>query len=164
MNIATAHAAPQNLNNQVTTTEQAEQVVEKEERPVEVVTPPKQEEPPKAVEQPKAVEKPIIKPATPKAPVAKATGTKEQWMAQAGIPNSEWKYVDYIVSKESGWNPNAVNKSSGACGLVQSLPCSKLGTNWRNPVHALIWQKNYVKARYGGYAQAYAFWVANHWY
>ena len=85
MNIATAHAAPQNLNNQVTTTEQAEQVVEKEERPVEVVTPPKQEEPPKAVEQPKAVEKPVIKPATPKAPVAKATGTKEQWMAQAEL-------------------------------------------------------------------------------
>ena len=163
MNIATAHAAPQNLNNQVTTTEQAEQVVEKEERPVEVVTPPKQEEPPK-VETPKAVEKkPVQAPAKPK-PQPKVTGTKEQWMAQAGIPNSEWKYVDYIVGKESSWNPTAVNKSSGACGLVQSLPCSKLGANWRDPVHALTWQKNYVKARYGGYAQAYAFWTKNHWY
>lgn len=92
------------------------------------------------------------------------TGNKETWLRQSGIPESEWWAVDYIVSRESSWNPLAVNKSSGACGLAQALPCSKLGSNWYDPVHALKWQYQYVTARYGGYAQAYNFWVANHWY
>lgn len=91
-------------------------------------------------------------------------GTKEQWMAAAGIPKSDWRYVDYIVSRESEWNPSAVNSSSGACGLVQALPCSKLGSSWSNPVHALKWQYKYVNERYGGYSGARSFWVANRWY
>lgn len=92
------------------------------------------------------------------------SGGKYDWMRAAGIPESQWQYVDYIVSKESGWNPSARNPSSGACGLVQALPCSKLGSNWRDPVHALKWQYSYVNARYGGYAGAYSFWKRNHWY
>ena len=91
-------------------------------------------------------------------------GNKEAWMAAAGIPQSDWWAVDSIVSRESSWNPNAVNASSGACGLAQALPCSKMGPNWSDPVVALAWQYNYVKARYGGYAQAVAFWNRNHWY
>lgn len=100
----------------------------------------------------------------PTPPASTPQGDKYTWMAQAGIPESDWKYVDYIVSRESSWNPNAVNRNGGACGLVQALPCSKLGANWNDPVTALKWQYNYVKARYGGYAGAYAFWVSNHWY
>lgn len=92
------------------------------------------------------------------------TGTKYDWMRAAGIPESQWQYVDYIVGRESGWNPRAVNSSSGACGLVQALPCSKLGANWADPVHALKWQYSYVQSRYGGYAGAYSFWLSNHWY
>lgn len=91
-------------------------------------------------------------------------GNKDSWMAAAGIPQSEWWAVDFIVSRESSWNPNAVNPNGGACGLVQALPCSKLGPNWSDPVVALKWQYNYVNNRYGGYAQAVAFWQANHWY
>lgn len=92
-------------------------------------------------------------------------GTKEQWMAAAGIPENQWSYVDFIVSKESGWNPSATNASSGACGLAQALPCSKIGgAGGYDPVTALRWQKDYVEQRYGGYAEAYAFWTANHWY
>ena len=93
-----------------------------------------------------------------------AQGNKYDWMRQAGIPESDWQYVDYIVGRESGWNPNAINPNGGACGLAQALPCSKLGTEWNNPVHALKWQHTYVTQRYGGYAQAYAFWTQNHWY
>ena len=91
-------------------------------------------------------------------------GNKEAWMAAAGIPQSDWWAVDSIVSRESSWNPNAVNPNGGACGLAQALPCSKLGPNWSDPVVALKWQYNYVTQRYGGYAQAVAFWNANHWY
>ena len=91
-------------------------------------------------------------------------GNKDAWMAAAGIPQDQWGYVDSIVSRESSWNPNAVNASSGACGLAQALPCSKMGPNWSDPVVALKWQYNYVNNRYGGYPQAVAFWNANHWY
>lgn len=97
-------------------------------------------------------------------PTTQVSGTKTDWMRAAGIPQSQWQYVDYIVGRESGWNPNAVNKSSGACSLAQALPCSKIGANWRDPVVALKWQFAYVNARYGGYAGAYAFWSQNSWY
>lgn len=92
------------------------------------------------------------------------SGDKYTWMQQAGIPESDWRYVDYIVSKESSWNPLARNKSSGACSLVQALPCSKLGVNWQDPIVALKWQRQYVQDRYGGYYQAYLFWIKNSWY
>lgn len=92
------------------------------------------------------------------------SGDKYTWMVQAGIPESDHTYVNFIVQKESSWNPNAVNRSSGACGLAQALPCSKIGDNWNNPVVALKWQHNYVTKRYGGYQQAYNFWISNGWY
>jgi TolA-binding protein len=98
------------------------------------------------------------------ASAASISGTKQDWMRAAGIPESEWWAVDSIVSRESGWNPNAVNKQSGACGLGQQLPCGKWAGAWNDPVAALKGQYGYVVARYGGYAQAVAFWNANHWY
>ena len=104
-----------------------------------------------------AVEEP--QEATP-APIAVSySGTKVDWMAGAGIPQSEWEYVDYIVSRESGWNPHAINPSSGACGLAQSLPCAKSEVYgaWNDPVAQLKWQYDYVVGRYGSYAGA-----ANH--
>ena len=95
-------------------------------------------------------------------------GTKSDWLRAAGIPESDWAYADYIVSHESGWNPLAQNPSSGAYGLCQSLPGSKMasaGADWRtNPVTQLRWMKSYVDGRYGGFAGAYRFWTANHWY
>lgn len=95
---------------------------------------------------------------------AKVTGNKQSWLKASGIPESQWQYVDYIVSKESSWNPSAVNKSSGACGLGQQLPCGKWAGAWNDPVAALKAQYGYVKGRYGGYAQAYSFWQKNSWY
>ncbi len=101
----------------------------------------------------------------PVAPTASnISGSKTDWMRAAGIPESEWTYVDFIVGRESGWNPNAVNPSSGACGLGQQLPCGKWAGAWNDPVAALQGQYGYVVARYGSYAGAYAFWSANHWY
>jgi len=84
-------------------------------------------------------------------------------MSQAGIAQSDYQYVEYIIQKESGWNPLAVNASSGSCGLVQALPCSKIPGDWRNPVDALRWGNSYV-ARYNGWAGAYQFWLSHNWY
>lgn len=91
-------------------------------------------------------------------------GAPAEWMAAAGIAQSDWQYVDYIVSRESGWNPNATNSSSGACGLVQALPCSKVPGNGYNPVDNLRWATGYATGRYGSWSGAYNFWVNNHWW
>lgn len=96
-----------------------------------------------------------------------ATGSHEHWMKQAGIPASWFSSINYIVTHESGWNPHATNPSSGAYGLPQALPASKLaaaGRDWRdNPITQLKWMKNYVN-RYGGGPGAAAFWRSHHWY
>ncbi|MGN7034248.1 transglycosylase SLT domain-containing protein [Microbacterium sp. P26] len=91
-------------------------------------------------------------------------GAPADWMAAAGISEADMGYVDYIVSRESGWNPNATNRSSGACGLVQALPCSKVPGNGYDPVDNLRWGTGYAVGRYGSWAKAYAFWTSNHWW
>ncbi len=91
-------------------------------------------------------------------------GSPAEWMAAAGIAESDWGYVDYIASRESGWNPNATNSSSGACGLIQAHPCSKVPGSGYDPVDNLRWANGYAIGRYGSWAGAYAFWTANHWW
>lgn len=95
---------------------------------------------------------------------APVTGSKADWMRAAGISPSDYTYVDYIVTKESGWNPNAVNPSSGACGLGQQLPCGKWAGAWNDPVAALVAMKGYAVARYGSWSGAYNFWISNNWW
>src|SRR5699024_2323822 len=98
----------------------------------------------------------------------KAVGGHKNWMKQAGFSPSEYAAINYIVSRESGWNYRATNPGSGAYGLPQSLPGSKMasaGGDWRsNPITQLRWMRSYVKSRYGGANGAYAFWQRNHWY
>lgn len=69
---------------------------------------------------------------------------------------------DQIVSHESGWNPNAVNASSGACGLGQALPCSKITDH--SPIGQLKWTIAYIADRYGTPANAWSIWQKQNWY
>lgn len=93
---------------------------------------------------------------------------KEAVMRAAGISPSDFAYVNYIVSRESGWNAAASNRSSGAYGLCQALPGSKMasaGSDWQsNPVTQLRWCDGYAKGRYGSWAAAYNTWVSKHWW
>jgi resuscitation-promoting factor RpfB len=161
-----ANAAPADIKKQESIKTEPAKVAEipkPTERPAKSEKKQQEKPKPKKVSKPKkATVKP--KPKAKAAPKYQVTGNKQTWLAASGIPSSQWKYVDYIVSKESSWNPSAVNKSSGACGLGQQLPCGKWPGRWNDPVAALKAQYAYVKGRYGGYAQAYAFWVANSWY
>ncbi len=91
-------------------------------------------------------------------------GAPAEWMAAAGIPSGDWGYVDYVVSRESGWNPNATNSSSGACGLVQAYPCSKVPGNGYDPIDNLRWANGYATGRYGSWEGAVNFWKNNHWW
>ncbi len=85
-------------------------------------------------------------------------------MALAGIAPSDYNYVDYIVSHESGWRPNA-GSSGGPYGLCQAYPGSKMasaGSDWAtNPVTQLRWCNGYA-SRYGGWAGSYNHWVSYH--
>lgn len=102
-------------------------------------------------------------------------------MAAAGIAASDYAYVDYIVSRESGWCPTKLQGHYGSCpayapdsipsglgyGMCQSTPGSKMataGADWQsNPVTQLRWCTGYA-SRYGGWEGAYNFWIANHWW
>jgi hypothetical protein len=91
-------------------------------------------------------------------------GSKEEWLKSSGIPESQWKTVDHLIQKESGWNPQAVNKHSGACGLGQQLPCGKWPNKWNDPVGALQDSHVYVTARYGSWDNALAHHKRKNWY
>jgi hypothetical protein len=95
--------------------------------------------------------------------------SKTAIMAAAGIRSSEYGAVDYIVSHESGWNHLVRNnEGSGAYGLCQALPASKMasaGSDYlTNPVTQLRWCSSYAKDRYGGWWGAYNHWIASHWW
>jgi len=92
------------------------------------------------------------------------SGTKTEWLAASAIPQEAWGAADFIVSQESGWNPNAVNPSSGACGLAQALPCSKVPGNPYDPVNSLNWMHGYVIGRYGSWEGAVQHKEAEGWY
>lgn len=82
-------------------------------------------------------------------------------MSLAGISQSDWPAVDYIVSHESSWNPDATEPTSGAHGLVQALPYSKTECGWDDAVCQLEWGQQYATERYGGWWAAQAYWAAH---
>ena len=103
----------------------------------------------------------VSKPAVAGAAVA-VSGSCGEWIAQAGV--SDVASAIELIRRESGCDPNAVNRSSGACGIAQELPCGKSGCGLGNPVCQIKWMQNYVNARYGGWANAIAWHNSHNWY
>ena len=60
----------------------------------------------------------------------KASGSKQEYIEYAreysSYNTTEMECLINLWNRESGWNANAYNKSSGACGIPQALPCSKI--------------------------------------
>lgn len=107
----------------------------------------------------------LVQPSQPLIPVAREvqpSGSCASWMVQAGITDPASAYQ--LIMRESGCNPNAVNISSGACGIGQQLPCGKWSHTWNEPVGAMIDMQNYVVASYGSWANALAHSYAQNWY
>ncbi|MFD4632616.1 transglycosylase SLT domain-containing protein [Streptomyces sp. NPDC058284] len=115
------------------------------------------------------------------APAQAATPTTTKAAAPAAAPASakaiakkkiadpaQFAAFDKIVTHESGWNPSATNSSSGAYGLVQALPGSKMasaGADWKtNPETQIEWGLKYMNERYGSPVGAWNHWQANGWY
>ena len=69
-----------------------------------------------------------------------------------GFSEKEYKCLNTLWTKESHWNYKARNKSSGAHGIAQALPASKMNvvsTDWRtNPVTQIRWGLRYISIRY----------------
>lgn len=105
---------------------------------------------------------------TPTATSGAVSGSKNSIMSAAGISSSDYTYVDYIITKESGWRATAANPVSSAYGLCQSLPGSKMasaGSDWQtNAVTQMKWCNGYATSRYGSWAGAYNFWIAHNWW
>lgn len=91
-----------------------------------------------------------------------------QSMARSMVSSGQFQCFSNIVDHESSWNYQAVNASSGAYGLFQALPGSKMssvGSDWQtNPATQIKWGLNYMDSRYGSPCEAWSFWQANHWY
>lgn len=88
--------------------------------------------------------------------------------ARTLVPADQWPALEAIITRESGWNPGATNRTSGAYGLGQALPADKMssaGPSWRtDPAVQLRWTVAYINTRYGSPAKAWAFWLARGWY
>ncbi|MCN9244439.1 lytic transglycosylase domain-containing protein [Streptomyces sp. RY43-2] len=96
------------------------------------------------------------------------TVAQVQAIARQIVPAGQFQCFSNIVNHESTWNYRATNASSGAYGLVQALPGSKMasaGADWQtNPATQIKWGLNYMNGRYGSPCGAWSFWQANHWY
>ncbi|WP_280670656.1 MULTISPECIES: transglycosylase SLT domain-containing protein [unclassified Kitasatospora] len=96
-----------------------------------------------------------------------ATPSPEAIAAQI-VPASQLASFSEIISHESSWNVQATNASSGAYGLGQALPGSKMasaGSDWQtNPTTQIKWALGYMDSRYGSPDAAWTFWQNHHWY
>lgn len=101
-------------------------------------------------------------------PQGSYTVAQVQAMARQMVPGDQFQCFSNIVNHESTWNYKAQNASSGAYGLVQALPGSKMasaGADWQtNPATQIKWGLNYMNDRYGSPCGAWSFWQANNWY
>ncbi len=113
-------------------------------------------------------------PSRSKAPHRFGTTKYNQWYAKQymqykyGWGKKQRKSLVKLWNHESGWNHRAHNGSSGAHGIPQALPGSKMasaGKNWRsNPETQIKWGLSYIKARYGTPNGAWNAWQHKGWY
>jgi hypothetical protein len=85
-----------------------------------------------------------------------------------GWGSDQFRCLDLLWTRESGWRADAYNASSGAYGIPQSLPGSKMaaaGADWRtNAATQINWGLSYISARYGTPCGAWAHSEAYNWY
>jgi len=90
--------------------------------------------------------------------------------ARAQVLAHGWSVKDYnalvlLWNRESGWNPNAVNSSSGATGIPQLLPAAHdIPAGWHDPKVQIAWGLKYIAGRYGSPSAAWAHSQQTGWY
>jgi len=80
----------------------------------------------------------------------------------------QFRYLNPLWARESSWNVHALNAYSGAYGIPQAVPGSKMasaGQHWRTSARTQIrWGLRYIKDRYGSPAAAWRHELATGWY
>ncbi len=80
----------------------------------------------------------------------------------------QFKFLNWLWNRESGWNVYAENPYSAAYGIPQAVPGSKMGTagpNWRSNARTQIrWGMRYIRDRYGSPRRAWAHEIGSGWY
>lgn len=93
--------------------------------------------------------------------------------ALSQVESKGWDYDQFsclvkLWERESNWRWNATNKSSGAYGIPQSLPATKMakaGADWRtNPETQVRWGIGYIDGRYGSPCAALVHSDEHNWY
>jgi len=88
--------------------------------------------------------------------------------AERGWGDAQFDCLKSLWTKESGWRWNANNSSSGAYGIPQSLPGSKMssfGSDWAtNPITQIKWGLQYISNSYGTPCSAWGQSQASNWY
>ncbi len=89
-------------------------------------------------------------------------------LASFGWGQDQFSCLDPLWSHESGWSTTASNPSSGAYGIPQALPGSKMATagpDWQtNPVTQIRWGLGYIKSLYGSPCGAWSHEQGTGWY
>ncbi|HET8583732.1 MAG TPA: ubiquitin-like domain-containing protein [Jatrophihabitans sp.] len=116
----------------------------------------------------KDVPAPVTVAAAPTAP-APSPGTAKaiakQMLTARGWGTDQYDCLVTLWNNESGWRVNATNSSSGAYGIPQALPGSKMGPGWQTDATVQIrWGLGYIASRYGTPCGAWSYWQANGWY
>lgn len=148
--------------------ETVEQPQVKAERPVKPkkVKPAKPPVPEVPVEEPAPIPEPVVQ--TPVDPGSnRAIG--QELAAARGWTGDQWSCLDELWRRESGWNHSVANyEGSGAYGIPQSLPASKMASHGAdyltNPTTQIRWGIDYISSRYGTPCSAVAFHDSNNWY
>ena len=92
----------------------------------------------------------------------------EQMLSQFGWSSSQFSCLQPLWAQESGWNVYASNPSSGAYGIPQALPGSKMasaGPDWQSDAATQIrWGLTYIQGNYGSPCGAWSHEQADGWY
>lgn len=147
---------------------------------------------PEPTPSPTALATAAPKKATPKpVPVSTPVATSDHadLMVAAGIAESDYGYVEYIINHEGSWVPcktnggavdcdyyftnekgawsakNGRNKSYGICQALPGYKMASAGSDWQtSALTQLRWCNGYAIGSYGSWKKAYEAWLTKHWW
>ncbi len=114
-------------------------------------------------------------PADAHGPYPPAVREARAW-ARDQLHRGNWRCLDRLWDRESHWSPRSFNPSSGALGIAQAVPGSKMAkvprsrvdpitSDWRtDPLTQVRWGLRYIRARYGTPCHARHFQLRRGWY
>lgn len=104
---------------------------------------------------------------------AAISGGDPRTMAQAlaatySWTGNQWTCLDKLWTHESKYETTVRNPTTGAYGIPQAFPASKMGSagnDWRtNPATQIVWGLGYIQSRYGSPCNAWSYWLRHNWY